>query len=145
MVTYLSIRLFAPRRSRPRRILCPLAVLDVELSQIVAWRQNEHALDALAEISPKMVNVSGDEMRRSCCYRGQENWHILVGQNDIPREASRKRIKELNGPCQFLESSFLDILFEVDPCFFQGVVRGAQRHILKLPKLKKPCICTVRC
>ena len=37
--------------------------LDADPSQIVARRQNEHTLDALSEIPPKMPNVASNEMR----------------------------------------------------------------------------------
>ena len=54
------IRASTAKRDNKRN---PDGHLDADLPQVVTWRQNEHALDALAKVSPKMVNVAGETSR----------------------------------------------------------------------------------
>src|ERR1700741_4669645 len=66
----------------------PAGHLTTALPQVVAWRRNEYALYALAEISPKMPNVAGNAMRGLRGHRSQKDGHILIGQSQILRKGT---------------------------------------------------------
>jgi hypothetical protein len=66
----------------------PAGHLDTALSEVVAWQGNEHALYVLSEISPKMANVAGNQMRGLRGHRSQKDGYILIGQSQVLREAT---------------------------------------------------------
>ena len=50
------------------------------LLQVVSRRQDEDALDFLAEVGPKVTQVAGNEMRRSCFDCGKKDGNVFVRQ-----------------------------------------------------------------
>ena len=67
-----------------------------DLLQVVPGRQDENALDFLAEIRPKVANIAGNEMSCFPFDSGKDDRSILVGQRNSLRQVARRYVEEIN-------------------------------------------------
>jgi hypothetical protein len=65
--------------------------------QIIRWRQNENAFDALANITAEVPYVAGNQVSCLCFHVGEKNGSILFRQRQSEGSCSGGHRKEEGG------------------------------------------------